>query len=120
MKNVKRAFFAVLLLFALTANAQNGRDSLCAINGRITDNNDKPLPNVSVLLLNLADTIKRQAVTTNEKGQFKSLLPAGSYRLRLSNIGYAPLSTAVNVKHNMTDHPNAAQQHRFAGGFGGC
>ena len=102
MKNVKRAFFAVLLLFALTANAQNGRDSLCAINGRITDNNDKPLPNVSVLLLNLADTIKRQAVTTNENGQFKSLLPAGSYRLRLSNIGYAPLSTAVNIKHNMT------------------
>ena len=102
MKNVKRAFFAVLLLFALTANAQNGRDSLCAINGRITDNNDKPLPNVSVLLLNLADTIKRQAVTTNENGQFKSLLPAGSYRLRLSNIGYAPLSTAVNIRHNMT------------------
>ena len=102
MKDVKKAFFVVLFLFALTVNAQNGHDSLYTINGRITDDNDKSLPNVSVLLINLADTTKQQATTTNDNGQFTSLLPAGSYRLRLSNIGYATLSTAVNVRYNMT------------------
>src|SRR5215467_10773292 len=91
----KHIFF-LLMLFCL---AENGNaQSTGNIKGSITDNGKSPLPHVNIIL----DKTNFNT-TTNDKGEYIiSNIPAGSYRLIISHIGYQSIKRDIFVKKNET------------------
>lgn len=76
-----------------------------AINGMVTDTQNKPLENVVIVIANTTarGPIKEIAPLTNAKGEFSlSGLPPGEYTLRASAPGYAPKNMKVNVEGTKT------------------
>ena len=111
MKQYRTILFFYLFFFSFAALAhENTADSLYAINGRVVDSENKPLQKVSALLISFTDTTKRWSMATNENGEFVHKLPEGYYRLKLSCIGYTPLSTTVKVKADMEILPIVMQR----------
>ncbi|MBK9731862.1 MAG: TonB-dependent receptor [Chitinophagaceae bacterium] len=80
----------ILLCFCLSSFAQTSANR---ITGTVTDENDQPLSNVSVVIID-----KNKGVYTNENGTFliKNVVP-GKYVLKASLIGYEPVSMDVMV-----------------------
>jgi hypothetical protein len=78
--------FSIVFLLANTAYSRTG-----TISGHITDEHNKPLPFVNVILLKTTDSTLVTAQLTNEKGDFQ-LTPAdtGSFVLKTVLMGYEP------------------------------
>ncbi|PQA52858.1 TonB-dependent receptor domain-containing protein [Siphonobacter curvatus] len=86
---------------ATTEPGVNGTE----LRGRVTDKNDgSVLFGVTVLLINASDSTKRSGTTTDAEGRFAfPNLSRGSYRLRLSNIGYNTEQIQVRPFNNVLD-----------------
>ncbi|SDD05441.1 TonB-dependent receptor [Niabella drilacis] len=84
-----RSFFVTILLFLFTnIYAQT------TISGRVTDEQFRPLKQVTVHLLNTPVT-----VTSNEAGDFTiNDIDAGPYTIRLSAVGYATAAEDINIQ----------------------
>ncbi|HNU89200.1 MAG TPA: carboxypeptidase-like regulatory domain-containing protein [Ferruginibacter sp.] len=78
-----RTFLVLLsLLFTLSVAAQK---KTAWVSGRLIDENEKPVSNVSVVILG-----KASGLTSNDSGRFRIKVPAGkSFALVFSHTGYA-------------------------------
>jgi len=77
----KLLLFCIFCLFSFVLTAQNNASW---VKGLVLDENDKPLPKVSVLILG-----KREGVFSNDSGRFQIRVPAGqSFALRFTHSGY--------------------------------
>lgn len=86
----------VLNLFAAGGN----------INGLVRDQKGKPLPDVTVLLLNSKDSSLVKGDISNDKGEFNFDMPAqGNYLISSSNIGYQKyFSQAFSIDETHKTH----------------
>lgn len=83
MKTTKR-FFGVLAvsLLAVGISAQT-------ISGRLTDENNHPLPYANVVLFSLPDSVYVTGTVSRENGTFQLQNPTGTeHLLRISSVGY--------------------------------
>ena len=90
ISSVGRAFYALALLLASAgaASAQNG-----AVTGTVTDSaSGAPLAGVAVRVAGA-----QAGTTTRPGGTYRLPLPAGSYDLVVSRVGYATARTSVRV-----------------------
>lgn len=99
--------FITLMLFVFTAFGQK----VAGIAGKVTDNNSRPLPYVTIHLLNTnINTI------SNTQGDFNiQNISAGRYTIEASAIGYATVNKEVNTAEYQSGDltlslPNASAQ----------
>lgn len=97
MSVTRFSFILSLSLYGLslssTAFAQN-----YSIRGKVVDENKSPLPGVLVRLVDLSDSTKSYATSSNLDGTFLfANIPIRSYRLELSAVGRKDFSTPVRV-----------------------
>src|SRR5438874_6890802 len=95
MYAVRFSFGAVLLLFfsATLAFAQGTGD----IVGRVTDTSGAVLPGVTVTAQNEATTIARTTITSETGDYTFTLLPIGSYTVKIELVGFQSVSSRVEL-----------------------
>lgn len=96
---MKSIFFKIIaFLIFLSANF-SGIFGQVQISGSISDKNQQPLPGASVLLLNNTDSTLVKGQISENDGSFRlTEIPAGSYFLRVTMLGYEDyLSAAMNI-----------------------
>ncbi|KAA9338630.1 TonB-dependent receptor [Hymenobacter busanensis] len=88
------ATFGSLLLLAFSTAAQTGKPATATLRGTITDSvSGRPLPGMSVQLVGSSNGTSADAL-----GVFRiSRLPAGTYTLRASALGYRARTTTVTL-----------------------
>ncbi len=93
---LKRIFISVMLLAFLPSYvllAQNG-----SIEGKVTDSNGAPVPGANVVILTTT-----MGAAADNNGRYKiQNVPAGSYQLRASAIGFTSETLSVKVEENKT------------------
>lgn len=93
---LKRIFISVMLLAFLPSYvllAQNG-----SIEGKVTDSNGAPVPGANVVILTTT-----MGAAADNNGRYKiQNVPAGSYQLRASAIGFTTITKSVTVESNKT------------------
>ncbi|MFC5408908.1 SusC/RagA family TonB-linked outer membrane protein [Larkinella bovis] len=94
--------FLAMLLLSDIAFAQNQRYTLT---GRVTDANGQSLPGVTVVIVG---TTLGSASDENGTYSFGVSLPAGTYALNFSFIGYAPFRQAITLGSQPTVTTNAS------------
>ncbi|WP_317130560.1 TonB-dependent receptor [Pedobacter cryotolerans] len=98
MKNFKiLALFAMLL--PCVAMAQ------ITVNGKVTDNNQKPLAGATIRLKNNVT-----AVNSNTNGDYTLSLPSGRYTFMVSFLGYRTEEKTINLSSNTALNFSLAQQ----------
>ncbi len=101
----KISALAILIFLTLHVLAQTG-----SIKGRVTEQDNQPLPGASVYL---KDT--QIGTATNGNGYFVlSNVPAGQYTLVVSSIGYTTVTKTVEVQENTTVHLEFTMQESLA------
>jgi len=95
MYAVRSSFGTVLLvfLFATLAFAQGTGD----IVGRVTDTSGAVLPGVTVTAQNEATTIARTTITSETGDYTFTLLPIGSYTVKIELVGFQTVSSRVEL-----------------------
>ena len=91
-----RLFYSLFILLCLAeiTNAQ----STGSIRGSIVNNAKVPLPHVNVVLQKA-----NFSATTNDQGKYKiNNVPAGSYRLIVSHVGFKTIKRDISVKKDET------------------
>ena len=93
---MKKLFLQITIFFAVSINifAQT-----VDISGSIYDSkSNAPVSGASILLINARDSTQRKGGLANAEGLFiLQNVQSGSYRLRITSIGYANLETRVSV-----------------------
>ncbi|MBS1509959.1 MAG: TonB-dependent receptor [Bacteroidetes bacterium] len=92
-------FFSVLLIsfVCLTAVAQK---KTATVSGTVTDDNDKPLPNVSVVILG-----KSSGTITNDSGHFSITVPAEkAFALIFTHSGFKEAQKNFYLSNNEEEH----------------
>src|SRR5687767_11657411 len=85
----------VLAVITIAVNAQ----TLLTVKGTVNDSKGAPIPGASVHLLNTNFT-----TSANNKGAFSiNSVPAGTYRVEISAVGYASSGRVINVTSSNTD-----------------
>ncbi len=85
---------AALLCSAVPAVAQM---ELGVIKGRVVDEGGKPLPGVTIRLVNV-DRGREVTITTDKDGRFyRRGLQVGGYELKVEHAGYQPVSNTVKI-----------------------
>jgi hypothetical protein len=88
---MKFLFFALVFLAGFSAQAQ--KDSLGILMGTVLDEKSKALEGSSVQLISFRDSLNIRTVQSDKNGAFEILdIPHGYYRLRLTYVGYKPLT----------------------------
>src|SRR5436309_3175973 len=95
MHAVRSSFGTVLLVFffATLAFAQGTGD----IVGRVTDTSGAVLPGVTVTAQNEATTIARTTITSETGDYTFTLLPIGSYTVKIELVGFQSVSSRVEL-----------------------
>src|SRR5436309_8167872 len=95
MHAVRSSFGTVLLVFffATLAFAQGTGD----IVGRVTDRSGAVLPGVTVTAQNEATTIARTTITSETGDYTFTLLPIGSYTVKIELVGFQSVSSRVEL-----------------------
>ena len=84
---------SLLLLAVMTWCSVSGQSNQGGITGKITSESGEPLEFVSILLKGT-----RLGTTTNDLGEFSITdIPAGTYQLQVSMIGFQSISQSVKV-----------------------
>ena len=88
MKNIT---FGVLFMLFLGVSAQES-----AIHGKITDENNQPIPFATVTLKDLS-----RGAIANDSGEYTMTnLEEGNYTLQFSGIGYSKVNRSINLGEN--------------------
>lgn len=89
------ACLTVALGLAAPAAAQSGRHD---VTGVVADSTDVGLPGATVMLLQEADSVLVSFAAATDDGAFRlRRVPAGSYLLKVTFVGYAPYTAGVTV-----------------------
>jgi hypothetical protein len=67
------------------------------IRGRVAGGEGGPVAGASVVARNTADTTRVVGAITGQDGGFRLSVPAGQYRVRVTNIGYEPVTREVTI-----------------------
>ncbi|MDN3582186.1 DUF5686 and carboxypeptidase regulatory-like domain-containing protein [Mucilaginibacter flavus] len=89
-------FFAFFLCLTVNAFAQQ-----LSINGKITGENDKPIPFASVYIKNTT-----QGTSANSEGNYQLQLKAGTYELQFKAVGYAQQSKVITLSQSQVVNIN--------------
>ena len=89
---------ASVLLIVASARASQAQAGTAVIDGAVTDSSMAPLGDATAWLLG-----SKLEVVTGGNGRFRiERLPAGRYLLLVRHVGFAPVSTAVQVAEGDT------------------
>jgi TonB family protein len=103
-RQIRFASSALLLALALSVAALQAQQSFFSFDGTVSDQSDRAVPDATLVLLNTTSTAKYE-VTSNAVGQFQFVgLPAGSYKIAVSRLGFAIVSEMLNLTGNTTQH----------------
>lgn len=91
------SFFLIVLLSASSALAQLHRG---VIRGRLTDANAHPVPGAKVQVSHSGTSESRTAVSSDSGEYIISLLPAGSYQLKIDKPGFRHYETEITLRVN--------------------
>jgi hypothetical protein len=96
-------FFVFLLFLVLGATAQDNQPGI--ITGNILDEKSKAVANATIELRDFADSLKKRSTTTDKDGGFTlSGLAFGYYRLKITSVGFKPLSIdSIHVRAERFD-----------------
>jgi len=98
-KSCLLTFSLLISLYIFPSQTLHGTGS---IKGKITTSNGIPAPDVSILIKGTA-----KGTTTDDQGIFEfRKLPAGSYTLLISHLGFEAIEQNVSVKENSTSQAN--------------
>ncbi len=96
MKTVKKVLMAAVVASGVSAGAWAATEAeadLGSVTGRITDSEKHVLPGASVMVVDL-----HTGVTTDINGYYKlPVLKPGTYTLKISYVGYAPITRKITV-----------------------
>ena len=96
MKTVSRFVMTAAIAASMTTGAwavQEAEADLGSVTGRITDSEKRVLPGASVIVEDL-----HTGVTTDINGYYKlPVLKPGTYTLKISYVGYAPITRKITV-----------------------
>ena len=96
MEKTKRLLAAATLAAGISAGAWAVTETeadLGSVTGRITDSEERVLPGASVMVVDL-----HTGVTTDLNGYYKlPVLKPGTYTLKISYVGYAPITRKITV-----------------------
>lgn len=97
------ALFLLLFAYCETATARTG-----GLSGKVTDESGKALRFANVILLRSKDSALIRTELTNEKGEYGlTLLPDGSYIIRVNLVGYSVYnSSPIDISGNTTTLPD--------------
>ncbi len=99
---MKKLFLHTFLFFAVTINifAQTTE-----VSGVVQDSkSNAAISGASILLINARDSTQRKGILANAEGLFKLVnVKSGTYRLRVTSIGYANLETRVSIGNTAKD-----------------
>ena len=86
--------FTLLSIYLLLYQLVWAQDSSTLLKGRVMNEQEEPLSFVNVAL----EGTRYGSYTTEEGAFFIKKVPAGSYKLRLSLVGYKPVSKEITVE----------------------
>ena len=91
-------FLGILCICGASAQGSNG----LTISGLLVDADEKePMPQVTIQLFAAADSTFVGGTVTNNRGNFSIEAPSnGTYRLKISSIGYQPIEREVTIRKN--------------------
>lgn len=89
---MKIVAFLMVLFATLNANAQN-----FSINGKVLDNNQKPLIGAIIAIPKL-----KKEMITDSQGNFELKLPKGTHNISVSYIGFQTLNQTINAENKQT------------------
>jgi hypothetical protein len=93
MKSRINLLLALLLLGASTAFSQN---KLGEVKGFVKDNQQKPLPAATVILLKASDSSLVKSAVSDKNGAYEfSAVAYGKYLLKISALGFQEMSTSA-------------------------
>ena len=102
---MKQSLLILLLLafIMLPATAQQGQPLI--VTGTVVDAEDgSPLPGLTVVFQNAADTTRQRAGISNPDGEFElRIFRPGTYKLRLSFVGYETIVRDLVLENQRTD-----------------
>jgi len=92
-----RVIFTLLILLILVGGNLMAQPSTSQIEGRVIDNEGKPVPDAEVILKSLETGLTRGTITSKTGSyHFLSLAP-GLYEISVLHLGYHPLTRRVQV-----------------------
>lgn len=77
-----------LILFLCFSSLLFGQVSTAQIEGKVTDNEGNPLPNVNIVAKNLDNGLTRDTISSNSGSYFIGALQPGKYEISSSFVGY--------------------------------
>lgn len=85
---------SIFLLSFQTALAQNA-----GVSGKLTDENQSPLPRATIMLINANDSTMEKFTISDNEGKFViNKLKAGEYLLQVSYVGYQNMSKPISLE----------------------
>ena len=82
-------YLSLVLLLLLGISFQSLSQTNATVTGTVKDSEGAPLPDVTVVAINEADSASQKSAITNDQGVFRFELNAGArYRFRLSYVGF--------------------------------
>ncbi|PWT83468.1 MAG: TonB-dependent receptor, partial [Acidobacteria bacterium] len=100
-----RIAFGLSLALTLTTTNLRAQSATATLSGTIMDQNGAVIPNVNVVVINIAQGFQR-STTTNESGIFfVPLLPPGTYVVKAEHEGFTPTEVrdvALNVNDQVS------------------
>ena len=95
-----KKLFAAFILCAFTSlglSARTQNDRPVTLKGHAVTEEKAPVDYATVMLTAKADSTKVYGSITDEKGGFTVEMPKGSYRLKISFMGYDSFEREVNL-----------------------
>ncbi len=103
-RQVRFVSSGLLLALALSVAALQAQQSFFSLNGTVRDQSDRGLPDATLVLVNIASESKYE-IKSNAVGQFQFVgLPAASYKLSVSRLGFANVSEVLQLTGNTTQN----------------
>lgn len=108
--------FNILLILIVSFTSLFGQNAETGIQGRVINENKEPVPFATITLFNQSDSSLTKAAYTDEGGLFLiNHIPAGSYYMNISFVGYDTyLLPEIVVEQNSMTQLNQISMSPFA------
>ncbi|HZG25714.1 MAG TPA: SusC/RagA family TonB-linked outer membrane protein, partial [Chitinophagaceae bacterium] len=97
----RHCYLVVVLLILLVFSMRGQAQSNATVTGIVRDEAGAVLPDVTVTIINEADSASQKSTITNDKGvfNFNQLIPGANYRFTASHVGYQQqVMRNINIK----------------------
>lgn len=107
MKKILLVIFSILLSFSVFAQRQQSspqQQGEVVVRGLVVDGSDgSPLPGAHIALTHMRDTTRIFRGITNERGVFSLNVARGGYNMRVTYLGFEPLTQTIRATEASND-----------------